>query len=158
MKAPGPCSAAVNRPCRGAFTGTCLLLATWLAAVPAASQSHAAAPRDSASARAERVPAAAGASDRVPRPAPSWSAAVPIPPALRPPESAATAPPLRSMAARPFGRYTTWGMVIGGAVGLAYGVAQGDDAFGLSPVIETAIGIGIGFYAGAAVDLVRGRF
>lgn len=48
-------------------------------------------------------------------------------------------------------------MAIGGAAGLAYGLVQGDDALGLSPVIETAIGVGVGFYVGTGVDLLRSR-
>ncbi len=53
--------------------------------------------------------------------------------------------------------YTGWGMGIGGAAGLAYGLTQDDDNefLDLSPVIETAIGAGIGFYAGTAVFLLR---
>ncbi|HEV3052004.1 MAG TPA: hypothetical protein VGX50_16970 [Longimicrobium sp.] len=115
------------------ITNACLLLAAWFAAVPAVAQSH----------------DVSGA-------APAWTGAVPLPPALRPPPIAASAasPPQAVTSVR-LGRYATWGMVIGGAVGLAYGVAQGDDTFGLSPVIEMAIGIGVGFYAGAAMDLVR---
>ena len=54
-------------------------------------------------------------------------------------------------------RHVTVGMVAGGAAGLVWGLTQtGDEnVFGLSPVIETAIGVGVGFYAGSAVYLVR---
>ena len=52
--------------------------------------------------------------------------------------------------------YSTWGVAIGGAFGLAYGLATDDDSafLDLSPVIEMAIGAGIGFFAGTAVYLV----
>ena len=53
------------------------------------------------------------------------------------------------------GRYAAWGAVAGAAVGFTYGLTQGDDALGLSPGIEAAIGMGVGFYLGLAVDLVR---
>lgn len=139
------------------FSGRCLLLAACFAAMPAASQTPAPAPRDPPSGRLEAAAVAPGEGRQGgARPAPPPSAGMPIPPALRPPRSAvAAAPPPHPAAGRPLGRYTTWGMVIGGAAGLAYGVAYGDDAFELSPVIETAIGIGVGFYIGAAADIVR---
>jgi hypothetical protein len=57
---------------------------------------------------------------------------------------------------RTFGRYVTVGMAIGGTLGFAYGMTQRDDnALGLSPVIETIIGGGIGGYAGAALYLMK---
>jgi hypothetical protein len=54
------------------------------------------------------------------------------------------------------GRYAAWGALGGGAIGLAYGLSQDDNALGLSPVIEMAIGLGAGFFLGLAVDVVRG--
>jgi hypothetical protein len=50
------------------------------------------------------------------------------------------------------------GMAVGGAAGLIWGIAEalnGDNVLGLSPVIETAIGAGTGFYVGTAVYLIR---
>lgn len=56
------------------------------------------------------------------------------------------------------GRYAAIGGLAGAAVGLGYGLAhEDDDAFGLNPVLPTAIGAGIGFLAGFVVDVVRGR-
>jgi len=54
-------------------------------------------------------------------------------------------------------RHLAVGMAAGGAAGLVWGLTRlGDEnVFGLSPVIETAIGIGVGGYAGTAVYLVR---
>lgn len=54
-------------------------------------------------------------------------------------------------------RYSNWGLVIGGAAGLAYGLATDDNnAFlDLSPMIETVIGAGIGAVVGTAVFLVK---
>lgn len=57
---------------------------------------------------------------------------------------------------RTFGRYVTIGAAIGATIGLAYGMTQRDnDALGLSPVLETIVGGGIGGYAGAGVYLMR---
>lgn len=53
------------------------------------------------------------------------------------------------------GRYAAWGAVAGGAIGLAYGLTEDDDALGLSPVLEMGIGAGAGFFLGLAVDVVR---
>ena len=53
------------------------------------------------------------------------------------------------------GRYATWGAVVGGVAGLGYGLVAGNDAFDLSPVIETAVGIGVGFYIGMAADVIH---
>lgn len=85
------------------------------------------------------------------RPDAAAAAPAPMPALLRPP----AVPTPEPAAPLPLGRYATRGMIIGGAAGLVYGLAAGDDTFGLSPVIETAIGVGIGFYVGAAIDLVR---
>lgn len=55
-------------------------------------------------------------------------------------------------------RYVNWGIAIGGAAGLAWGLYDRfawDNPLGLSPVVETAIGAGTGFYVGTAVFLVR---
>jgi hypothetical protein len=86
---------------------------------------------------------------------------------LHPPVEAAR-PPLRYeitalQGSRPllrtFDRYILVGMAIGGTVGYGYGMTQRDnDAFGLSPVLETIVGGGIGGYAGAAVYLMKYRF
>ncbi len=49
-------------------------------------------------------------------------------------------------------------MAVGGTAGLVWGLteASGDaNVFGLSPAIETAIGMGAGHYAGTAAYLVR---
>jgi hypothetical protein len=55
-------------------------------------------------------------------------------------------------------RHVAVGMAVGGAAGLAWGIIEasdGENVFGLSPVIETAIGIGVGGYAGTALYLAR---
>jgi hypothetical protein len=55
-------------------------------------------------------------------------------------------------------RHVAVGMAVGGAAGLAWGIIEatdGENVFGLSPVIETVIGIGIGGYAGTALYFAR---
>ncbi|HEY0035246.1 MAG TPA: hypothetical protein VGB66_01095 [Longimicrobium sp.] len=55
-----------------------------------------------------------------------------------------------------FARHVALGMAIGGVVGFAYGMTERDnDAFGLSPVIETVIGVGLGGYAGTGLFLLK---
>ncbi|HEX8319212.1 hypothetical protein [Longimicrobium sp.] len=55
-----------------------------------------------------------------------------------------------------FARHAALGMAIGGVVGFAYGMTERDnDAFGLSPVIETIIGVGVGGFAGTGLFLVK---
>ncbi|CAA9314286.1 MAG: hypothetical protein AVDCRST_MAG68-1461 [uncultured Gemmatimonadetes bacterium] len=64
---------------------------------------------------------------------------------------------MRGDGVQSWGRHVAVAMAVGGAVGLAWGLTQtGDEnVFGLSPVIETVIGIGVGLYAGTAVYLVQ---
>lgn len=77
-----------------------------------------------------------------------------LPEALRPPPSSGAAEPRIPRLC--FDRYTYWGIGIGAAAGLAYGLSlDEDEETWFSPVIEAAIGGGIGFYLGAAADIVR---
>lgn len=79
--------------------------------------------------------------------------AAPLPQRLRPPASA----PVPVPAQHDFRlRHAWWGLGIGAAAGLAWGLSNEDqDVFGLSPVLETTIGAGVGFLVGGAVDVVR---
>ena len=55
------------------------------------------------------------------------------------------------------GRYAAIGALAGGVVGFGYGLTHEDeDAFGMNPLLPAVIGAGMGFYAGWAVDIVRG--
>ena len=97
-------------------------------------------------------------------PAPPAGAPAPLSALLRPPAEAAQ-PPLRyeitAVQADPsplvsFVRHVAVGMAVGGTLGFAYGLTGLDNnALGLSPVIETIIGAGLGGYAGAGVYLVK---
>ncbi|HZG42039.1 MAG TPA: hypothetical protein VEY93_03680 [Longimicrobium sp.] len=55
-----------------------------------------------------------------------------------------------------FARHAALGTAIGGVVGFAWGMTNRDnDAFGLSPTIETIIGVGVGGFAGTGLFLVK---
>ncbi|MBW3654669.1 MAG: hypothetical protein KY444_01075 [Gemmatimonadetes bacterium] len=132
------------------YLSLCLAVALAVAGSPAGAQMADAPP-----------PAAAAA---MPLPAPPAEAPAASSALLRPPVEAARPPLHYEITAlqgsrsrlRPFDRYLAVGMAIGGTLGFAYGMTQRDtDAFGLSPVIETAIGAGIGGYAGAALYLMK---
>jgi hypothetical protein len=117
------------------------LLALLLAAAPATAQDEAAAPR--------RAPALFSPP---PVDLPGGSARA----------LAATSHPAPRVARGGYGyrigRYAAIGGLAGAAVGLGWGVAHEDeDAFGLYPVLPTAIGAGIGFFAGLVLDVVKGR-
>ena len=128
---------------RTAYVLVALATTGW--ALPAASQGHGAAPNAArAFPDARASPSAA-----------VWArSAAALPQALRPSTPSTELPGEHRRPIR-LDRYTYWGMGIGGAGGLAYGLVEGDDTFGLSPVIEMVIGAGIGFYVGAAADIVR---
>jgi hypothetical protein len=128
----------------------CLAVALAFAGSPAGAQNAAAPP-----------PAVAAA---LSLPAPPAGSPAALGPLLRPPVKAAR-PPLRYEITALQGdpsrivsltRHVTVGVAIGGILGFAYGMTQRDnDAFGLSPVIETAIGLGVGGFAGTGLFLVK---
>lgn len=118
------------------------LLALLLAAAPAAAQDEAASP-----------PSA-------PRRAPALFSSQPVELPGDSVRAAASHPALlvaRGGSLYRIGRYAAIGALVGGVVGLGYGLAHEDeDAFGMNPVLPAVIGAGIGFYAGWVVDIVRG--
>lgn len=79
------------------------------------------------------------------------------------PRSASLAAPVRSRTAgletafpSERDRYTLWGVLIGGVVGLGYGLARDEGGqFDMSPTLETTIGAFSGGFAGAAIHQLR---
>lgn len=146
------------------FTCLAALLATMLMASAAASQAgteavpEAAVP-SAASPLLELDAARQGQHTRLPpfdfSPAPPASVAAPVQSTTAGLETAFAGEQHK------LGRYAKWGMLIGGAAGLGYGLATDEGGlFDLSPVLETVIGVGIGLYSGGALDLLhslRGR-